>query len=165
MFEVIVENLAWPITLLVALFGFRREIRKGARKIEKIKFKDVEVSFSEELDAVEEYLDQVGLIKNRAISADEKPKGTSELLAMWGDLESKVRGMLEGDGRSDSGNFRSTLDILKSRGRLSDQQYLALDKLYTVRNMVIHLNKDEISEGEMHQFKLMVKNLESNLFS
>ena len=63
----IVGSLAWPVSLLVALFLLRRPITELLPGLRRLKYKDLEVDFGKELEKIEAVMDTV--------EENTKPKG------------------------------------------------------------------------------------------
>ena len=63
----ITGSLAWPLSLLVALFMMRRPIAELLPGLRRLKFKGLEVDFGKELEKIEAVMDTV--------EENDKPKG------------------------------------------------------------------------------------------
>jgi len=55
----IIESLAWPASLLVALFMLRMPIGELLPGLRRLKYKDLEVDFGKELEKIEAVMDMV----------------------------------------------------------------------------------------------------------
>lgn len=55
----IVGSLAWPVSMLVALFMLRRPITKLLPSLRRLRYKELEVDFGKELEKIEAVMDTV----------------------------------------------------------------------------------------------------------
>src|SRR5216683_1897421 len=67
----VVASLAWPLTVLIALFVLRKQLVELIPGIRRLKYKDLEVDFGKELQRIEAVMDTV----------EEPPKAKIELPA------------------------------------------------------------------------------------
>lgn len=52
-FVKIIDSLAWPIAVLILAFAFRAELRKILNRMSRLKYKELEATFDNELSQVE----------------------------------------------------------------------------------------------------------------
>lgn len=113
----IVGSLAWPVSLLVAVFMMRKPLTELIPEIRRLKYKDLEVDFGKELEKIEAVMDTVErLPKSKGelpveIEPEPLPKTRNELIEKLATL-SPIAAILESWR-----NVERTLDIyFMSRG-------------------------------------------------
>ena len=111
----IIGSLAWPATLLVAIFMMRRPIAELLPSLRRLKYKELEVDFGKELEKIEAVMDTVEVkAKPKGelpveVEPEPLPKTRTELLERLAEL-SPSAAILESWR-----NVERTLDIYFSR--------------------------------------------------
>lgn len=88
----IADALAWPVSLLIALFMMRKPIADLLPSLRRLKYKDLEVDFGKELEKIEAVMDTVEENNNQGrelpveIQPEPLPKTRTELLKKIAEL-------------------------------------------------------------------------------
>ena len=152
----LVETLAWPMTVLILVLLFRKEVRGLAGRLSTFKYKDVVAKFEKELrEAEKAALEVTPEIKGeQAESSDQEFElanlGRLERVAevspraaiseAWIEVEQAARQLASkvGDtGRVESSPYRLA-KFLSSRGVLDESAGAFYNQLRTLRNEAVH---------------------------
>src|SRR3990172_6678349 len=144
----LVSALAWPVSLMVAIWLFRKPFIELIPALRRLRFKEFEVEFSRELleaerraivirpspvqgpvnrKAVPERLQQVAVVAP-----------TAAIIEAWRDLEAAAADAVARRGISVTGGGWQLFDALQSEGVLNSTQAAILNSLRNLRNKVVH---------------------------
>lgn len=143
----IIESLAWPMTVLVVLALFRKELSSLFGRIRKGQFGDATVEFEVAVAAVEEMVQEKrGTRKAAHVPARIEDHSLAEtdprsaVIKAWLEVESHARSALQRKGLLDSraavGN-RLT-ELAKLSHSLDDQDLMVFRELQIMRNKSVH---------------------------
>lgn len=164
----IIEALAWPMTVLVVLALFRKELSSLFGRIRKGQFGDATVEFEVAVAAVEEMVQEKRgarkavhvptRIEDHGL-AEANPRGA--VIKAWMEVESHARGALQRKGLLDSraavGNRLNELAKL-SHG-LDDQDLTVFRELQAMRNKSVHDHDFRPSSESVLAYMTLAKDL------
>jgi uncharacterized protein YutE (UPF0331/DUF86 family) len=152
----IVESLAWPSALAAITIVLRKPLFDLIPLLRKLKYKELELEFSETLSHTKE------LQKNSGAEEPELEKKISRLIQLieiapraaivesWIDLERSIIKLAIRHGVSEehatSKNSCALGKVLKSSNVISEKQYELFSTLRSLRNNAVHLDYFDISE-------------------
>jgi hypothetical protein len=164
----IVKSIAWPATVVVALFMVRKQLPRLARSLRKLKLKDFEVEFGEAAEELQAEAQKVlpplsaGLLQaseskisgHATLSRTGSPRG--QILEAWLAVESAAHAVLlshkfvqPGDDASASANVRHLLNA----GVLNTAQAAIMEELLVLRNRAVHLPSAEFSRADVNNYQ------------
>ena len=143
----LVEDLVWPLTLVVGVFAFRGPISSLLPFLQRLRYKDFVVEFRHKLDQVESQVTAItgevaeGSVEDDMLElAQAHPRGA--VIDSWLAIEKAIRDVAASrEVAVDLPGRRSTLAIereLARSGVLSPQVVSLLRDLRTTRNEVAH---------------------------
>ena len=165
-FASLVENLAWPLSILAVFMLLRDQITRLFEKIAHLKYKDLELDFEKvrqqaidiqsipknvviQKDAEEEKL--YSSLEEQIFESIEKAPSASILLA-WSALETAIASAVSRLAISpDSPSYRSPLhniDMLEKYGELPPKEVGLLHEMRMLRNKVAHQHNATIAISE-----------------
>lgn len=153
----LIENLSWPISILVMFFLVRDQIGRLIEKVGHLKYKDLELDFDkvkkqaeaivapkEDASKVIKDLESVKVfnsLEEQILETVEKAPAAAVLLA-WSTLETSIASAVSRLSISpESPSYRSPLhniDMLEKSGEISKQHVILLHEMRTLRNKIAH---------------------------
>lgn len=149
----IISSLAWPISILIIVWILKDHLINTISSIKNLKYKDVELSFSNELSKIEDKYsnNESHAAKN---STDEDVKTVAEIspsvsvLFAWTFLEKSLvacRENLSLDNKlldhEKSPNY--SIRYLKENNYIDEETYLLIQQLRHMRNIAAHQYKPD----------------------
>jgi hypothetical protein len=150
----IIKSVAWPITLLIVVYIFRREVSEIVSNLTGLRYKHLELKFGRQLE--ESNL----LADNAQLPVPERPQyafaGAPELrfpddvrklayrspreavLEAWLLLEEAARARLAAEGYDTRKNSTKTIQLIEEKQLLSKDALELFRKLRKLRNQVVH---------------------------
>lgn len=159
----LVKVTIWPISLLIVLLMFRTKLPYIFKFIEKIKFKDFEISLSKKIQTIEETANRLDI---KPIDENNKKKliyqelyllaATSPreaMLSSWGKLENLARDVVQDyidpeDGEVDTFAPMFVRWALGTKFILKNEHLRVFDELKSVHNKLSQNDFMEPSESE-----------------
>lgn len=151
----LVDTLAWPVTVLIALFVLRKPIRNALRLIHRIRYKDFDVEFGKELDQAEQDIGFASEDQESAFPEDEVAAKLIEVspgaavIESWKRLErtarEKVRDLIPADDTF-ANPLERPMDYLDLRGALIPPVANTVRNLRMLRNEAAHASGEQISK-------------------
>ena len=155
-----IGSLAWPIVFLTVTFLFRHEIRTTFRILRMVKYGDLEIQFSESLDLALDTFEEGGIeITRMSNDVSDDVHGVDAILQSWADLEAAIRALNSNLNGTEKRRIRSIVDQLNKMNVISTDQKLAIDQLYSLRNIAVHLDNSKLNSGQIAQFSRMAEGL------
>ncbi len=163
----IIEALAWPIAVLVLAFGFRTELRKILNRISKLKYKELEATFDNELSQVENRTKLYAQTEDRLLAEMPAEKsGYAQLLRIaevspraaiteaWRKLESAVEQLAAGMGMDSKSPMVGTKAIssLIQKEQIDPSLLEDYNRLKKLRNQAAHAEEFDISQTEAERY-------------
>lgn len=150
----LVDTVAWPATVLVALFVLRRPISHALLLVQRIRYKDLDVEFGKELDQAEQDIGPASEDEGSRVGEDEivgkliEVSPGAAVVESWKRLETTAREKVR-DLMPEGETFRDPLgrpiDYLDLRGALIPTVATAARNLRMLRNEAAHESGDHIS--------------------
>ncbi|WP_419782896.1 hypothetical protein [Malaciobacter marinus] len=170
----IIDSLAWPITVLIIIFIFRKNIISLIPTLTKLKYKEFELEFDKELEKLN--IDTKNKIPESSIKNENnyyieqvrKTTPRAAILDSWLELESNITSMcinLNLVSSSSSINFIKLINKLKEENIISNEDLLNIHKLRDLRNKSVHNFEFNISEKEAAKFLEVSRNLADIILS
>lgn len=170
----IIDSLAWPITVLIIIFIFRKNIISLIPTLTRLKYKEFELEFDKELEKLN--IDTKNKIPKSSETNEnsyyiEKVRKTTPraaILESWLELESNIISMcmnLNLVKSGDSMNFIKLINKLKEENIISNEDLLHIHKLRDLRNKSVHNFEFNISEKEAAKFLEVSRNLADIILS
>lgn len=167
----IVEALAWPVTVLVILALFRKELSALFGRIRKGQFGDATVEFEAAVAVVEEMVQEkrgarrASHLPARAedrVLAEADPRGA--VIKAWMEVESQARSAFRRKGVIDAGAAhapisRSLDEFVKQSGDLVDQDLMVFRELQALRNKSVHDQVFQPSPESVIKYMALAKEL------
>ncbi|MFH4576554.1 hypothetical protein WMQ62_23385 [Vibrio diabolicus] len=158
------KALAWPATLIVVLLLLRKPLVSLIPFMRKLKFKELEMEFSEQVQALksEAEIDGTAEIDTPAISI--LPFSTrAAVLEAWIELENVAASLAasfwSSSNTSPFKNYPKLGHYLHQCGVLSDTQLKSFDELRKLRNQLVHTQEVELTEDDAKAYILVATNL------
>lgn len=175
----IIKTLAWPVTVLLLGFLFRRELRNILSRLSHLKYKDLEAQFNRELGQVEEEAKKIETISQpgQLPSPEEESEydritrlvsisPRAAITEAWREIElatlkaSRASG-LDADTRHIAGTRH--MRELVSRGLLSERILPIYDRLRRLRNRAAHVEEFAIDVADAERYIDVAINLARQL--
>jgi len=158
----IIEYIVWPATVLVLVCMLKEPLRKLIPLIEKLKYKDFELSFRQQLETVKENIqseakDTLTVTNDLDIKliklVDISPK--AGIQEAWQRLENTARVKLDRLLPSTINKIRSihnAIDYLENTGALIPSTARALQDMQDLRNQAAHLTDFALSKEDAIEY-------------
>jgi len=167
----LIEILIWPATVLIIVFTFRSEILKIIPKLFVLKYKDFEMKFNNQLNAIEKKADDLNIFvtDDIAVSDDTSVKEETELERLlrisefspraaiaesWIEVEKAVRTAAR---KSDlqiknRESLKSIARALMSKGILNQNTFSIFNELRHFRNEAAHVPDFMLTHKESEKY-------------
>ena len=146
----IIESLAWPMTVLVVLALFRKELSSLFARIRKGQFGDASVEFEVAVAVTEEIVHEKHGAKKAMHApiriedqqrAEDDPRGC--VIKAWLELDREVRCALEKKGLLDSAVVNRPInryikELVKLSDEISEKDLMVFAELRAMRNKYVH---------------------------
>ncbi|OGU66552.1 MAG: hypothetical protein A2499_17105 [Stygiobacter sp. RIFOXYC12_FULL_38_8] len=113
----LIESLAWPVTVLIIVFIFRKELTKVVSRLSNLKYKDFEAQFNNDLANIEKKTSQLSIKSSGSL----KISGSAEIV------------------------FNSNYDRLLEIAKLSPRAAI-MSAWFEVENAIYSLNKETVNQ-------------------
>jgi uncharacterized protein YutE (UPF0331/DUF86 family) len=158
------KALAWPATLIVALLLLRKPLVSLIPFMRKLKFKELEMEFSEQIQALksEAEIDETSEIDTPAMNILSFSTRAAVLEA-WMELENVAVSLAASFwSTSNTSPFKSYAKLghyLHQCGVLNDTQLKSFDELHKLRNQLVHTEEVELTENDAKAYIMVAANL------
>lgn len=168
----VVDSLAWPIVSLILIYVLINKGSEISKIFKSIKYKDLEVSFRDELSKAKEISDNIKMSGRLLIRPEGKAVDTEEILKLadldrslavfkiWQSLEAKVTQLIQHNGLVRFTNPTKFIDRLLQLGKIDNADVKLFNQLRTIRNEVVHLSpyghEAKMTLAEVMEFKEFV---------
>ena len=162
------KALAWPATLIVALLLLRKPLVSLIPFIRRLKFKELEMEFSEQVQALksEAKIDETLEIDTPAMNILSFSTRAAVLEA-WIELENVATSLAASFWRSSNTspfkNYAKLGHYLHQCGVLNDSQLKSFEKLRKLRNQLVHTEEVELTENDAKAYIMVASNLASQI--
>lgn len=154
------DVLIWPMIAIIGLFLFRRPLLERLSHANKLKYKDLEIEFSEDIQNVQRDAQQAFPIKHQDTKARLLAQAThfpsTTVRDAWREVDSAAVALLKlhdaVDEISDDTRFKDIADALMSEALLSTKQIKLFHELRRLRNKAAHAEDFEVSPSDSMQY-------------
>lgn len=158
------KALIWPVTLILVLLLLRKPLISLFPFMRKLKFKELEMEFSEQVQALK------AQVKVDAVSEFDTPamkilsfSTRAAVLEAWMELEN-VAASLAASFWSTSNispfkNYSKLGHYLHQCGVLNDTQLNSFNELRKLRNQLVHTEEVELTEDDAKAYIMVASNL------
>lgn len=171
----LITGVAWPITLLVFAYLFRKEISRGFSKLIRIKYKDFEAEFGETLKQIEDQvpepeLEDEGDIFNAALVqrrqeirslAAASPRVA--ILESWIELERALLTAAKNVNIPVDRGVHKVVNELVALKYLTPSYSKITDSLRRLRNMAVHEIEIELTQSAVDEYVYVALNLAASI--
>ncbi len=167
----IIESLAWPVTALIVLALFRKELSSLFGRIRKGQFGDATVEFEAAVAAVEQRVQEKSGFKKAAhVPARSEDLGLAAadpraaVIKAWLDVEHEARSALHRKGVLDTSIAHAPVNVgLNALAKLSDdledQDLMVFRELQIIRNKSVHERDFRPSAESVLAYMTLAKDL------
>jgi hypothetical protein len=174
----IVKAIAWPISLVTLVFIVRKPIFDLMPLIKKLKYKELELEFSQEvqalrLEAKDAFVERAGCKADNSklsIALDLVSfSSRAAIIEAWIELEAaaiELAGSFWGqDGKVAFSNYSKLGDYLHQCEVLDDKQLTIFNKLRELRNKSAHAESLNLNDNDARAFVETASNLTRHIKS
>lgn len=156
----ILNAVAWPAAVLVVIFAFKRQLVLIAPFTKKLKFKDFEVEFSNDIDQLVEkaqtaFPELKSDPKTRLISSARHLPNTC-ILEAWDQLHQETRNLTQAHfpeaNFSEDTPYKDTEVFLTQEEVLDQRKSKLFNELRRLRNKIAHAEGYEVGGQEAIQY-------------
>jgi hypothetical protein len=168
----LIDVLAWPGTLLILIWFARKPIRRIFPFIQRVKYKDVVVEFSEKLSEISADIGESPLLESSESKQGDQIYSLLEIspasavIEAWKRLElaarEKVRQLVP-PGETYKDPLNRPVDYLDYKGALVPSAASAARDLRMLKNEAAHAEPDEISREDALQYVSMVNRIRTQI--
>ena len=165
----IVDSLAWPIAVALAIFLVRKQLPEIARSLKSIKYKDFEMTFEREIKAAAAEVKAAlsawdaaakpGFVLDDAsslhVAAVSHYSQSAAMLEAWLRVESAAADFAAKFRPGSALKYPSPLklkEMLVKAGVLDERQAEAFDSLRKIRNQLVHVVNTQFSEDIVAEY-------------
>jgi uncharacterized protein YutE (UPF0331/DUF86 family) len=157
----IVGSLAWPVTIVAAVFLLRRELRRMLPRLTKLKYGEIELEFRKKLDEAEEVVAELPEPTSlpQAEQAEkqlqsEQFSNNSGVFVAWLVVESAILNLARSAKLLETNmTARRAAEVLLGRELIDEHTYQAIRDLSELRNIAVHPQGGRmISSEELDRF-------------
>lgn len=175
----IIGQLAWPLAMIIIVVILRKPLSQLVQTTRRVKYKDVEVEFSRQLqqlevEAAEAIPDEARKIESdgeRNVSidlhqlADSAPN--TAVTEAWKSVEQAARHVIDARGHAVDGDaatpYKQIQELLVREKIIDEQSVRVFDKLRILRNKVVHADGFELSSEQAREYVDLAMKLRSYL--
>ena len=158
--------ISWPVTVIIIIFLFRKQLKCLLPFVENVKYKDFEVKFRKELEQIREEAQDAGIEIQKQLDktteiyklAEHSPD--SAILQAWKNLENAALKKVK-ELASHEANLKillkHPLSYLENTGAIRPSPARTIRELRSLRNRMIHSNEIKVTkETAMEYISLSV---------
>ncbi|GCF88138.1 hypothetical protein [Shewanella sp. M-Br] len=168
-FSSIINALAWPATLITLLVLIRKQLPQIARSLRRLKYKDIEVEFSETAKAIANEVKAIvpAAQAENKIAGQEKEQVKARLEAIaelapraailesWLQVEAAAADVIRQKNLGPSNSYPGPMrlrDSLQKGGVLNNRQLAIFEQLRTLRNEAVHVPEAEFTKAAVSNY-------------
>lgn len=161
----LIDLCIWPTVVLIVFFVVKKPLKALLPFVNKLKYKDIEVSFSESLKEVREEAEESGITVES--TKEEKLElyklieisPASAIIESWKEIEVAAREKIKSLVNEDSQHkaLRRPLTHLELTGALIPSTARAIRELQALRNQAAHSNNLQISKENVFEYVNLAK--------
>ncbi len=164
----LIGNLAWPLTVIIAVIILRKPLGKLLPQIKKFQYKDLNLEFGELEKRAEAILplESEKLIEHTIVPitalreiADISPRAA--IMEAWRSVEYELKEAAKRMNLQDikQGNIKRFIDQFRKAEIISGPIAVLLHDLRALRNDAVHASEIEISNTSTEQYIITANNL------
>ncbi|EAR08988.1 DUF4145 domain-containing protein [Reinekea blandensis] len=154
------DVLIWPVIVLTGLFLFRQPLLERLSHANKLKYKDLEIEFSEDIQTVQQVAQQAFPIQQQDIKAQLLARAvhfpSTTIRDAWREVDQAALALLQlhdaDDDISDDTRFKDIADALMDENLLSTKQIKLFHELRRLRNKAAHAEDFTVSTADAIQY-------------
>jgi uncharacterized protein YutE (UPF0331/DUF86 family) len=175
-----ISSIAWPIIILIVFLLFKIEIGRLILRISNLKYKDLELSFSKDLQRAEDTANKLKLLtpNTKQIVSEEKTESSYERLIQLSEMSPEAAIMeawkiveitLFDYAKSSqliTYSPKSTADLilnLRRSGLISNDTYSLINELRIMRNKAVHHADVDISNKDVSKYIDLALSISANI--
>lgn len=161
-FSEIIRSTAWPIAVITVAFVFREPLAKLILLIRKLRVRDVEVTFGEELAKARAEVEEVPVSAEEEAAEHDKFKTLQELasshppaaiIESWKLIEDELRQVAKTIGKPELSKMPAKVFLeLRRDARIGSKASSLFNRLRHLRNAAVHQSDFQISEGQALEY-------------
>jgi hypothetical protein len=154
------DKLAWPVVILICVFSLKRPISKLIPLAKKLKFKDLEVEFGQELKAITQKAEgafpELKYDKKSLLIAAANNLPNSAVIQAWEAVDVAAEALIRAKNINIeldlNTRYKHIESILLKQGFINTKQEKLFSELRQLRNKVAHAVGYEIGKVEAIQY-------------
>lgn len=168
----LIDVVIWPFISLVFVLILRKPIKSLLPLLRNLKYKDLQVEFSEAIDQIKEDAEGAGLtIENIVNESNEilklaKISPNSVIIESWKDLEIAARRKVEQLAPKEK-NYRNHLQrpisFLEYKGAIVPTTSKTIRDMQILRNKVTHTNEELVSTEDALEYSSLSKSIATQI--
>lgn len=173
----LVKALAWPSSVIILVFLLRRPIIELVPLMKKLKFKELEMEFSQEVQALKSEVKESSSVGTPSITVSEPTNSKAldllsfstraAIIEAWIEVEAvatEVASSLWGQSSSDTmKNYPKLGEYLHQCKVIDDKQLNTFQRLRQLRNKAAHAEELHLSEEDAKSFIVLAENLAKHI--
>lgn len=170
----LIDIVVWPVTMLLVIWFVRKQIPLALQLVRRIKYKDVEIEFSERLAQIKEEVGETSFLESSDSAEDTtllalaQISPASAIIEVWKKLETsatkKVRELAKNDETYKDPSARP-IEYLEYTGALIPSSANAWRNLRSLRNIASHSDATDISREDAIQYAAVANRIRNQIES
>tara|TARA_R110002111_G_scaffold262794_2_gene341076 strand:- start:11150 stop:11704 length:555 start_codon:yes stop_codon:yes gene_type:complete len=162
----VLEILVWPVTVIVVVFILRESLARLLLTTQKLKYKDLEVSFRESIEKIEAEAQEVSLNtpsperKLESVEIDlyelASVSPTAAVIEAWKTVEIAARLLIQSKGHKLNYDvdtpYKLIQDTLERENLLEGRHCKIFSDLRLLRNKIVHAEGYTVSEEQSKKY-------------
>ena len=173
----IVKALAWPVSAITLVFLLRKPIIDLVPLMKKLKYKELELEFSQEMKALKSEATINSVKDTQTVSPPANSKALDLLsfsaragiMEAWIEVEAaatEVASSFWGQSPNETmRNYSKLGEYLHQCKVIDDKQLITFQRLRQLRNKVAHVRDLDLNDDDAKSFILMAENLAKHIKS
>lgn len=160
----IIEQLVWPVAMIFCVLILRKPLSALVRTTKRVKYKDVEVEFNEQIQRIEAEVAKALPVSESATEpipshnvavdlyqfADVAPNAS--VVEAWRSIEKSAKNLIKARGHDVDYDvatpYKVIQDVLVSRKIIEERSGKVFEQLRQLRNKVRHADGYELTPGQ-----------------
>lgn len=170
-----VKALAWPASAIILVFLLRKPIIDLVPLMKKLKYKELELEFSQELKSLRSEVTANSGTEDQVVSQPSNSKALdllsfsarAAIMEAWIEVETaanEVASSFWGKSPNETmRNFSKLGEYLHQCKVIDDKQLIIFQRLRQLRNKVAHVQAIDLNEDDAKSFIVMAENLAKHI--
>lgn len=163
----LIGHVIWPLSLVVIILSFRKEIRSLSTRLKSAEIKDFKFELKDKVEDIKNDAKKYGvtsiysdeIIKNEFNPTGKLPK-SYVILETWKEIERKIYSI---DDRSETKSIIDSLNYLSKDGYIQEYLKKMILDLQKLRNIAVHEDELAISEQDYKNWVSISKSVMDRL--